>query len=86
MIRFLWNGLQKQSRFECPSCYLVSLDPLDRTQEVLIHPTILENERRYVCRLEESHKRMLLSREYSLQVRCFKLDSKSKYALKYPDK
>lgn len=72
--------------FECPQCYLHKQDPLSPVVSWIVQPRVLTSNQVYNGKLEEKDRKLVAEGRGVIQVRCMKLDSRTKYMMRFPDK
>ena len=78
---------KKLGAFECPSCIILSNDPLNKIEQVLVEPSILLSGSPYYYNINNSvASNILANNNIAIEVRMIKLDGKYFIDQTWPDK
>ena len=78
---------KKLGAFECPSCIILSNDPLNKIEQVLVEPSILLSGSHYYYNINNSvASNILANNNIAIEVRMIKLDGKYFIDQTWPDK
>jgi hypothetical protein len=79
---------QVKSEFECPTCVLKKVDPLNEVQEILIQPQFFKKKSSSSFKIfltEEMLAKLRKKTEsYAIEIRCIRLDYKYFHEITWP--
>ena len=82
----LYANPNTNPKFECPSCYLSNQDPLTPVVDWLVTPRLMVSNQQYQMKITDLERKRVYGEKGVIQIRCIKLDSRTKYIIRFPDK